>query len=86
MKKSPLKPDSLHLHMLIFYFLNKRNLKSSNYLVAIVINLTFLLFITPAIFLKEEALFCRYWFFFLIIIYLYIYNYLLKKKSNDENY
>jgi len=73
-KRSPLKPDNKHLHMLLFNWLVKnKKIKNSNYKTSIVINLSYLVLILPLQFFKNDALFCRYWFFLLIILYSFVY-------------
>ena len=77
-KRSPLKPDKLHLHMLIYNYLsNIRKIKNSNYLTSILINIAFLILIIPLYYFKNTGyftgLFCRYWFFLLITLYTLIY-------------
>ncbi len=86
LKKSPLKPDKRHLHMLLYELLNRsEKFKNSNYLNSIIINLIYLCLILPAIFFRENPLVCRYWFFFLLIVYLLIYFrlYSFAKKQFD---
>jgi UDP-GlcNAc:undecaprenyl-phosphate GlcNAc-1-phosphate transferase len=73
-RRSPLKPDNKHLHMLIFNWLVKnRKTKNSNYTTSIIINLSYLILILPLQFFKNDALFCKYWFFLLIILYTFVY-------------
>ena len=73
-RRSPLKPDNKHLHMLLFNWLVKnKKIKNSNYKTSIVINLSYLVLILPLQFFKNDALFCRYWFFLLIILYSFVY-------------
>lgn len=79
-RKSPLKPDNNHLHMLIFKYFNTRNNKSSNPITSVVINLFYFILIIPAFLFKENALFSRYWFFLLLFVYLISY-FLMKKKT-----
>ena len=83
-KKSPIKPDGEHMHMLSYKILTaKKPYKDCNYLNAIFINLTYCLFILPSILLRENGTLCKYWFFGLIIIYLLAYfrlNSFVKKK------
>jgi len=79
-KKSPLFPDKKHLHMLIYKKLlnkNKSKLKS-NYRVSIILNLTYLILILPAIFMKENGMFCKYYSIVLFISYLFSYKILRK--------
>jgi len=74
LKKSPLKPDRHHLHMLLYKFLNNSGkFKDSNYLNSIAINLIYFCLILPAIFFNDNGVVCRYWFFSLLLIYLVIY-------------
>ena len=74
LKKSPLNPDKSHLHMLLYRCLDKSGkFKDSNYLCSVIINLIYFSLILPAIFFKENPLFCRFWFFFLLIVYVSIY-------------
>ena len=73
-RRSPLKPDNKHLHMLLFNWLVKnRKTNNSNYTTSVVINLSYLILILPLQFFKNDALFCRYWFFLLIILYSFVY-------------
>ncbi|MEK9638972.1 MAG: hypothetical protein VW126_04915, partial [Pelagibacteraceae bacterium] len=74
-KKSPLNPDRNHLHMLLFNWLtNSKKTEDANYLTSILVNFSYIILILPAVLLKENALLCRYWFFFLIILYLFFYS------------
>ena len=74
-RKSPIYPDNKHLHMLsyykIFYIYGK---SKSNYLNSILINLIYLLLIIPGLYLSDDPLLSRYWFFILLLIYLIIYS------------
>jgi UDP-GlcNAc:undecaprenyl-phosphate/decaprenyl-phosphate GlcNAc-1-phosphate transferase len=73
-RRSPLKPDNKHLHMLLFNWLvKKKKIKNSNHKTSIVINLSYLVLILPLQFFKNDGLFCRYWFFLLIILYSFVY-------------
>ena len=80
-RQNPLFPDSKNLHMSHYKILLKKNESklNSNYKVSLYINLIYLLLITPAIFLMENGLFCRYYFFFLLLAYIYFYRILYKK-------
>jgi UDP-N-acetylmuramyl pentapeptide phosphotransferase/UDP-N-acetylglucosamine-1-phosphate transferase len=84
-KKSPVKSDSNHLHMLIFDKLQNLNIKNPNALTGLVINLAYLLLILPICFNfysgDESALFSRYWFFTLLVIYTLFYAKLYKSKK-----
>jgi len=81
-KKSPLKPDEIHLHMLVFRKLKKINMKNPNALTGLIINLMYLSLILPALFSltygQDSALFYRYWFFGLLGIYTLFYTRLYK--------
>ena len=83
-KKSPIKPDSEHLHMLTYKYLSFEKFdKDYNYLNSILINLVYCMLVLPSIFIKESGVLCKYWFFALIVIYLLAYfglNSFVKKK------
>ena len=83
-KKSPIKPDGEHLHMLSYKILNFiKPGKDCNYLNSLLINLIYCFFVLPSILVKENGTICKYWFFGLIIIYLLAYfrlNSFIKKK------
>jgi UDP-GlcNAc:undecaprenyl-phosphate GlcNAc-1-phosphate transferase len=85
-KNSPFKPDKKHLHMLIFKSLNRgiNDSLKANFLTSLIINITYLIIISPILFFYKQENFCKIYFFFLIIIYLLIYFFLekryLKKK------
>ena len=73
-RRSPLKPDNKHLHMLLFNWLVKnKKIKNSNYITSIIINLSYIILMLPLQFFKNDGLFCRYWFFLLIILYSFVY-------------
>ncbi len=83
-KKSPLKPDNSHLHMLVYKLFKKNNfLEKSNFLTSVSINLLYLVAIIPSYYLKEVGIFCKIWFAILICLYVIFYislnNYLKKK-------
>ncbi|MAV05456.1 MAG: hypothetical protein CMI71_00390 [Candidatus Pelagibacter sp.] len=74
LKKSPLKPDNLHLHMLTYRYLKRLGkYEDCNYLNSLLINSVYTILIIPGLFFRENGLFCRYWFFTLLTIYLYTY-------------
>ena len=79
-RQSPLLPDQNHLHMNFYKFLLKKSKskKNLNYKVAIYINTTYLLLITPAFIFMHNGLFWRYYFFFLLLFYIYTYQFILK--------
>ncbi len=75
-KKSPLFPDQKHLHMLLYKFLLKKNKNQikSNYYVAIIINLIYLILIIPAILMMDNGMFCKYYSIIFFLIYLISYQ------------
>ena len=74
LKKSPLRPDKHHLHMLLYNFLVKSGkFKECNYLNSVAINFIYICLILPVIFFNDSGLICKYWFFSLLIIYLVFY-------------
>ena len=83
-KKSPIKPDSEHLHMLTYKFLKAGEPdRDCNYKNTLLINFIYGILVLPSIWLKESGLLCKYWFFSLIIIYMFTYfrlNSFVKKK------
>ena len=84
LRKSPLKPDRQHLHMLSYSYLeHSQKFKDCNYLNSILINLVYLCLITPALFFMDNGAICRYWFFSLISIYIVFYYllYSFEKKQ-----
>ena len=84
-KKSPLKPDKLHLHMLLYQFIKKiKKFKDSNYITSCIINLIYFILIFPLFFFREDGLFCRYYFFFLLFFYTVTYYFLPKLKKNEN--
>ena len=75
LKKSPLKPDRSHLHMLTYNFLaNSLKFKDSNYLNSLLINAIYTSLILPAVFFLDNGLICKYWFFSLLILYIVFYS------------
>lgn len=83
-KNNPLKPDRKHLHMLLFIFLNNKiKLKKySNYLIALLINIYYLVAVSPLFFFYNNQIFCKLYFFCLISSYLSAY-YILNKEINN---
>ena len=74
LKKSPLKPDKYHLHMLLYNWLfNIKKIKNSNYLTSLIINSCYLFLQIPVFYFQNNGLISRYWFFSLIILYTVIY-------------
>jgi len=83
LKKSPLKPDKYHLHMLLYNWLfNIKKIKNSNYLTSLIINSCYLFLQIPVFYFQNNDLISRYWFFSLIILYsvIYIRLYSFSKK------
>ena len=82
-KKSPIRPDGNHLHML-----NYRNLakffgkNKGHYLNTIIINFVYFILILPSLYFSKDPLMSRYWFFTLIVIYLLIYLRLYRLTKN----
>jgi UDP-GlcNAc:undecaprenyl-phosphate GlcNAc-1-phosphate transferase len=74
LKISPLHPDKLHLHMLLYKWISSSGKKeSSNYLTSMLINLTYLFLQVPLFYFQNNGLISRYWFFSLIMLYTIIY-------------
>ena len=74
LKKSPLKPDDKHLHMLFYKYLERSGkFIDSNYITSLFINLIYAFFTLPIIFFKNNGIVCRYWFFSLLILYIIFY-------------
>ena len=84
LRRSPLKPDRDHMHMLLYNYLEKsQKFKDCNYLNSLTINLVYLGLILPSIFFNGNGLICKYWFFSLIALYIVFYYLLysfLKKQ------
>ena len=84
LRRSPLKPDRDHMHMLLYNYLEKsQKFKDCNYLNSLAINLVYLGLILPSIFFNGNGLICKYWFFSLIALYIVFYYLLysfLKKQ------
>tara|TARA_Y100000590_G_C15500620_1_gene931480 strand:+ start:157 stop:888 length:732 start_codon:yes stop_codon:yes gene_type:complete len=81
--KSPLFPDSKHLHMLLYKMLIKKNKDKfkSNYYVSIIINFIFLILTIPSIFMMENGLFCKYYSLVFFATYLFAYKKLSFQKK-----
>ena len=80
--KSPLKPDKLHLHMLLYNFLLKsKKITNANYKTSTLVNVVYFLLIVPSVYFQENAIFSRYYFFFLIAFYTFVYYFLKKFKK-----
>ena len=61
-KKNPFLPDGLHLHMLIFQLI-KKNYKNPNPKTGFVINLFYLILISPSLTYLDNHLFCMLHYF-----------------------
>ena len=82
-KKSPVHPDTKHLHMLSYQILAPiYGRKKSNFLNSLIINFVYLILIFPALFFIEDPILSRYWFSTLILIYLFIYLGLYRLTKN----
>jgi UDP-GlcNAc:undecaprenyl-phosphate GlcNAc-1-phosphate transferase len=74
LKKSPLRPDKNHLHMLVYKWLSStKKIKNSNYLTSLLINSCYLLLQIPFFYFQDDGLVLRYWFLALIALYTIIY-------------
>jgi len=84
-KKNPLHPDSKHLHMLLFKFLNKKyNNDAANYKTSLSLNLIYILSISPLIFFFENLFLLKIYFFCLLALYTFIYYLLRYLNSNSH--
>ncbi len=75
-QRSPLFPDSKHLHMKLYNLLlkEKRSKINSNYYVSIYVNITYFVLLIPVLVFSDQGLFCRYYFIFLLSLYIIIYK------------
>jgi len=85
-KRSPIKPDDKHLHMLIYKILLKKNKNKikSNWSTALIINLIYLIFTIPPTFIlmtnqSAAGIFCKYYSIVLFLFYFFSY-----KKTYDK--
>ena len=85
-KRSPIKPDDKHLHMLIYKILLKKNKNKlkSNWSVSLIINIIYLLLIIPPIIViainqSSAGIFCKYYSILLFLFYIFSY-----KKAYDK--
>ena len=75
LKKSPLKPDENHLHMLSYRWLNRfKKFKDCNYKNSLLVNFIYITVIFPSIYFMNNGILCRYWFFTLLILYIFFYS------------
>jgi UDP-N-acetylmuramyl pentapeptide phosphotransferase/UDP-N-acetylglucosamine-1-phosphate transferase len=82
-KKSPLHPDSKHLHMLLYKKLLKKNNNKlkSNYSVSMIINVIYLILIFPAILMMNNGIFCKYYSIIFFITYIFSYKIANSKRQ-----
>jgi len=82
-KRSPLFSDNKHLHMLVYKHLLKknRNKLKSNYSVAVILNLVYLIMIMPPIFMMKSGMFCKYYSILLFVTYLFSYKKIYEKNK-----
>ena len=74
LKKSPLKPDKSHLHMLLYGWLfNVKKIKNSNYLTSLLVNICYLFLLIPFFYFQHNGLISKFWFFLSITIYTIVY-------------
>ena len=82
-KKSPVRPDNRHLHMLTYKKISSIIGKNKgNYINSIIINFVYLLLVLPALVFGKNPVISKYWFFSLIIVYLLIYLRLYRLTKN----
>jgi len=81
--KSPVHPDSSHLHMLLYSKIRSIFGKDKgNYINSIIINVVYFVFVLPSIIFANNSMISRYWFFSLIVVYLFIYLRLYRLTKN----
>ena len=82
-KTSPIHPDKKHLHMLLYKMLFKKNNNKlkSNYYVSVIINLTYLILIIPAILMMNNGLFCKYYSLVFFALYFFSYKKIYEKTK-----
>ena len=82
-KKSPIYPDKQHLHMLSYNKISSALGKyKANYVNSILINLVYLILITPGLYFQDNPFLSRGWFFILLLIYIIIYLRLYRFTKN----
>jgi UDP-N-acetylmuramyl pentapeptide phosphotransferase/UDP-N-acetylglucosamine-1-phosphate transferase len=80
-KKDPFLPDSKHMHMLIYYIIEKKFIKNKrNYMTSIFVNIFYLMSILPSFFFYKNSLLCQ--FYFLFLIFLYLTSYIILRAKN----
>ena len=81
--KSPIYPDEKHLHMLTYYKISQFYGKDkSNFLNSIIINIFYLILVTPGLYFMSSPVLSRYWFFIVLLIYMIIYLRLYRLTKN----
>ncbi|MDA9624902.1 glycosyltransferase [Candidatus Pelagibacter bacterium] len=82
-KKSPVHPDSKHLHMLSYKIIAPIfGEEKANFVNSLIVNTVYLILVLPALYFIENPTISRYWFFTLIVIYLFIYLRLYRLTKN----
>ncbi len=85
-RKSPLKPDNSHLHMIIYKLINKYNSSlKSNYLTSVYINTIFIFLFSFSYLLRNNGYICKLIFFILPIFYMIIYFFIIKILKRKNN-
>ena len=83
-KKSPLKPDDKHFHMLIFKLLKqKKYFKKNNYVTSLYVNIFFCIIIIPSLLIKNN-IFHLTWFFCSLLIYTCLYYFLIHHLNSAK--
>ncbi len=81
--KSPIYPDNKHLHMLSYLKISSYYGKNkANYLNSLIINISYLILITPGLYFMNNPILSRYWFFILLLVYIIIYSRLYHLTKN----
>jgi len=87
-KRSPIKPDDKHLHMLIYKKILKKNKNKlkSNYNTSLIINLIYLIFLIPPMFVaatnqSATGAFCKYYSTLLFLFYFFSYKKIYDKTN-----
>ena len=81
--KSPIYPDNKHLHMLSYFKISSYYGKyKANYMNSLIVNLSYLILILPGLYLMNNPILSRYWFFILLLIYIIIYSRLYHLTKN----
>ena len=81
--KSPIYPDNKHLHMLSYFKISSYYGKyKANYINSVIINLSYLILILPGLYLMNNPILSRYWFFIILLVYIIIYSRLYHLKKN----